>query len=866
MKMINKQVHFLRQSFLKGFLLLAFFPFFDASSQQLPWQREIPLKEAALTVTIKDTLNATDPFPDWSSYPLGHAMAINNLKMRTTIWGPTNRITISLMKNNVWDRRINPRALTAPTVQEITEGAYSPANKGYEGRSSDSQRPRAYGYLLKEGGSYDPYRQPYEYPMPCQKPVGQIIMGIDQMKDAEAPEITQSCANGFVKLRETSGNSKAVIQYVLGMTSDIYAIRGEFMGINSPVWLRLFRHRDTAHEGYMTPDGKKYTRPGTEADSAFNYPMEPPTSGTDGRYFWIRQKFPAEKTFPKGFEYVLMGVVITPGKVNIETIENQLGLGTAPPDKRIANAPGAAATAIFTPTGSGRFEALVTVVTTLEGADVMATAKNRLAMAQEGGFDGILKENTQWWNAFYDMRENGRVYSGLTGADCTEEIMPIYRSYADSHGGGTKTDMTRYECSAKWVVPEQDTHPWSSSPCYNEVFTSMEFVGNRGDNQDMWKQLVSHYTEAGRDNAKNMFGAPGMAILHGYQPPVKADKFVHTTITLEFCLETLAGIIKPAWDEWDYGGDIEFLRRECYPMMREMALFYAAYVKKGDDGYYHIIPSMEPERWGWYYEFARNKDVISSLCMFRWALNRTAETSEILNVDADLREKWREIASNIAPYPIWETQEGPVFAAINGVEPRHEDGDHDREAHQYPTILADEINLDSPTELKEMMYRTCEIFRIARITRQTLLLLGYTRQDWERDNKAQARYDLQFRRLTDTPESEWNGDVEALLNSRSGRIHLFPAIAPEKEIAFRNFQTRGAFLVSAAKNSKEVYFLNVEARNDNVCQIMNPWPDRSVIVIDSVSKKSVKTSIDKSNGECIVFPAKAGCKYSINAL
>ena len=34
--------------------------------------------------------------------------------------------------------------------------------------------------------------------------------------------------------------------------------------------------------------------------------------------------------------------------------------------------------------------------------------------------------------------------------------------------------------------------------------------------------------------------------------------------------------------------------------MREMAIFYANYAKKGDDGYYHVIPSMEPERWGFY--------------------------------------------------------------------------------------------------------------------------------------------------------------------------------------------------------------------------------------------------------------------------
>ena len=92
-------------------------------SQQLPWDREIPLRETARSVFYTNTLNPTDPSPDWNCYPLGSAMSINNLKMRTTLWGSTDRVTISLTKNNVWDRRVNPRGLEAPTLQEIIDGA-----------------------------------------------------------------------------------------------------------------------------------------------------------------------------------------------------------------------------------------------------------------------------------------------------------------------------------------------------------------------------------------------------------------------------------------------------------------------------------------------------------------------------------------------------------------------------------------------------------------------------------------------------------------------------------------------------------------------------------------------------------------------
>ena len=813
----------------------------ESNPQLLPWQREVPLRAAAESVVLESELNPTNPLPDSGGPGAGRAMTVNNLKMRTTIWGPPHRITISLNKNNVWDRRLNTRSFQAPTLREITEGAFSPANKGFEGRATDSQRPRGYGYLLKEGGFYDGYRQPFEYPMPCMKPVGQIILEIDPLAGATAPKLTQSCTNGVVKLHAAKDNAKVDVDFVLGMTSNLYAIRGRFAGLTTPISLRLYRHRDTAHMGYMNGDGTAYTRPGTEADKAFNSPMEPPTSGKDGRFLWIRQKMPAEKTFPQGFEYVLMGLITSPGTVKLEAVEGQTQLGTPPPDRNIAAASGAAATATFTPGTDGKLDALVTIVTTMDGPDVLALARQRLSEAEAAGFEGVVNENADWWNGFYDKRENGRVFHGLSGTKCTDDIRALYRSYTDSHGGGTKTDMRHYECSASYGLPERDVQPWTSAPCYNEIFTTPRFVRNWADSEDIWKQVVSHWMQAAKDNARDMFGMPGMYITHGYLPPVKADKYVHTTITLELCLETMAQLIKPAWDEWDYGGDVEYLRRECYPMMREMALFYAAYAKKGDDGYYHVIPSMEAERWGYYYQFARNKDVISSLCMFRWGLNRAADAAEALGVDADLRQQWRQVAAQIVPYATWDTPDGPEYCAIRGVEPKHLPGDHFGEAAMYPTLLADDINLDSPQAQKDMMSRTVHALQSSGTSGSTLLLLGQT--------------PVGRRRPGD--------DSEALLNSRGGRIHLFPVVARGDEVAFHNFQARGGFLVSACRNAEAVYYLEIQARRNSQCQLMNPWPGQKVTIHEVAKSESVPFQLDKRNGECLTFALTAGQKVLV---
>lgn len=817
----------------------------EAETATLPWQREMPLREAAQSVFFESTLDLKNPLPDSGGFGAGGSMTINNLKMRTTMWGPPDRVTISLNKNNIWDRRLNPRSLQAPVLQEVMDGAFSPANRDYVGRQADSQRPECYGYLLKEGGTYDGYRHPMEYAFPCMKPVGQIILGMDPLSEAPAPKVTQSCANGVVKLQIVKDNGKADLEYVLGMTNNIYGIRARFAGIDAPLWLRLYRHRDTSHLAYMNEDGT-YSKPGTEYDRAFNFPMDAPTSGQDGKYFWIHQKFPKEKTFPQGFEYVLMGAIASSRNIHLETAEGKAGLGTPPPDHRIAAAAGAAATATFTQEASGTLEAFIAVVTTMDSADVMTEARKRLAKAEVDGFNTMVQENAQWWNAFYDKRENGRVFHGAGGRECTDNIRVLYRSYAESHGGGTKTDMRQFECSASYGLPERDTQPWTSAPCYNEVFTTSRFVHNWGDSEDMWKQLVWHWMPGGKQNASDMFNMPGMFVTHGYLPPVKPDIYVHTTITLEFCLGTMAEIIKPVWDEWDYGGDINVLRKECYPLMREMALFYAAYVKKEEDGYYHAIPSMEEERWGWYPNLARNKDVTSSLCMIRWALTKAAEAAELLGVDADLRGHWREVGERIAPYATWKALGGLESAGQPGLEPARLPGDHFGEPSMYPALLADEINLDSPKEQKEMMLRTVNALRTAGTAAETALLLGVPPDPA-----------ISGRRM------RGGEDAEAMLNSRGGRIHLFPVTPAASVVAFRNFQARGGFLVSACKNGDGVYHVEIEARRNHACHLMNPWPGKEVAIREFGKTQVVPIQLDTSNGECVTFAAQSGRRYLI---
>ena len=153
--------------------------------------------------------------------------------------------------------------------------------------------------------------------------------------------------------------------------------------------------------------------------------------------------------------------------------------------------------------------------------------------------------------------------------------------------------------------------------------------------------------------------------------------------------------------------------------------------------------------------------------------------------------------------------------------PAHSGGDHPFEAVSYVTLLADDINIDSPQEQKDLMVRTMRTPSTAK-TGETMLVLGVPSTPLPSAKGGSGR--------------AVSRDGEALLNSRSGRIHLFPLVDMSAVVAFHNFQASGGFLVSAAKDAAGVYFLEIEPRRDNTCRLMNPWPGKTVVVREAAGR------------------------------
>ena len=93
---------------------------------------------------------------------------------------------------------------------------------------------------------------------------------------------------------------------------------------------------------------------------------------------------------------------------------------------------------------------------------------------------------------------------------------------------------------------------------------------------------------------------------------------------------------------------------------------------------------------------------------------------------------------------------------------------------------------------------------------------------------------------------------------------LFPVVPAWTEATFRGFLARGGFEVSASRNPDGVQAVVVKARRSVPLQLMNPWKGKHPAVTDLTTGKTVKYTMNKSNGECIVFNAEAGHTYSFD--
>ena len=760
------------------------------------------------------------PTTGWRDLPADphDAVTLENDVLGARLWGPAMQPTLSLGKSDIWDRRWFGSQQPPVTLARIRECAAT-------GRLAEIAR-------TTNDTIYSPA---YRCEFPCPKPGAQFIIGAPF---ATRSRIAPAAANGWWLRAETPG--KRLDLHLWIPLSCVLVVLEFFADGLQPddLWLRLYRHCDTVLPGEpVNPTLGSEPAPG-------DFEPLPPPRCLDRRGMWgIRQDFPADPTFPHGFEVAALAGATIPDPA-IENREDEVGLGTrlwAPEEGRLAHgtikryapinqAAGAAATARFSSLPAS-FAVLATLQTTQDGSRPEEAAGQLIDEALAAGAKQLRQEDEQ----VMQRAQRPNPARARIGADqalaVPELIAPRLRQPGGYYGD---VPLCSVGSTKLWF---QDTALWHNDFHLNEIRAEPLLALGRFEEVWVYADMIRTLLPQARENAREVYGLPG-AMYPLVHFPLRCSGVAHVNITWEQDLGLNGLVAKPLWLYYRYTGDRAFLEELAYPVLGDGARFCAAYLQEGDDGRLHIEPTVSPEHWGLTPGFERNRNCTSALTLTRYLLKAAAEAARTLDRDIDEASAWEEKAGRLAPYPTCATPAGPVWVDVAGAPPI----EYNIPVPLSPVFWGDDVGLDSDSQMLGLARRTLEQIQVWEPHRPYL------------NSCVRPRLGLHIPGAPIGPEN-------LLLSYQS--IRLFPAV-PDEEITMENFAAEGGFRVSAQRTGGEISPVRLHSVLGNTCRLANPWPGRTIEA--RREQDSARIAEAAPADPHLVFPTAAGSTYEVRLL
>ncbi|RXK57988.1 glycoside hydrolase family 95 protein [Lacibacter luteus] len=200
--------------------------------------------------------------------------------------------------------------------------------------------------------------------------------------------------------------------------------------------------------------------------------------------------------------------------------------------------------------------------------------------------------------------------------------------------------------------------------------------------------MISELAITGKQTAKDHYNAPGWVLHHntdvwrGTAPINAANHGIWVTGGAWLC--------QHLWERYQFTQDKNFLKNKAYPIMKDAALFFNAFlIKDPKTGYLISTPSNSPEQGGLVAGPTMDHQIIRDL------FKNVIAASEVLNVDAELRTILKEKYKQIAPNTIGK--HGQLQEWMEDVD--NPNNKHRHVSHLWGLYPGNEINWDETPEI-----------------------------------------------------------------------------------------------------------------------------------------------------------------------
>ena len=491
----------------------------------------------------------------------------------------------------------------------------------------------------------------------------------------------------------------------------------------------------------------------------------------------------------------------------------------------------------------------LTVVSSHDAVDHVAEARRRLEHALAVGFGTISSEHGSWWNRYWK-----RAWIALPkGYSERSWYWGLYKA-----GSARRPGKVCPAYGAPWR--KGNYLNWGSFTLgYEETKYNLGLLPtNHAELLEPWIAVVRRAAERCRPSFDRFYGLPGIAFPFGFTwsgYPVLYTALYNST---PMCVYTAGEAVKCAWDYYDFTGDLDFLRAVGYPLLRDVATFYRAYLQEDAQGQLLVFPSRYNEYDSWCEamdDFMRNS--VLDITMFRLIFQRASQAAALLGVDVEATAGWRDALARLAPLPTWPD------GTWKPAEDWHERGflpfaPHPSLFETWPITVGD---------LADAWHGSEALRAQARATYEKWL--GHRPLDtWDRcfpfiaaarmgDREYAAKILTHLQSIpeagnldrADPPDtgaqdghspfavdagSAFPAEVvtECLLQSHGGDIRLFPATPLTGHFAFHSLRARGAFLVSSELRDGVVPYALIQSLRGNPCRIAHPFGEAECRVRD----------------------------------
>ena len=412
------------------------------------------------------------------------------------------------------------------------------------------------------------------------------------------------------------------------------------------------------------------------------------------------------------------------------------------------------------------------------------------------------------------------------------------------------------------------------------------FSSNHADQHLPYIELVENLLPMSQNFAHDKFGLPGAYFPHSAYP-VPSQVFAYPAPPWGYEICETPWVVQSLWWHYLYTRDNAILHR-VYPILKAAAQFITAYVKRGSDGKYHVVPTVSPENWGCTVDFRLNQDCIMDLALIDFLLEACIEASETLRSDESERGKWKEVRANLTGYPRVSTADGEVWLDVPNAPAGW--------IYNVPVTLApvfpgERVGLDSSEGALEIARRTASTIRLEGgndVVYQPLIRarLGMLDLAWfkqevrycrlpngivnDRARQVGGRYrdstnfDFMMRMGVWTENLSLPAVLnECLLQSYSGTLRFFPNTKNLGPARFSKLRAAGAFLISAVWDGKTVSSVEIHSERGATVRMVNPWEQPNVRVAGLSDNREITVRRD---GNVIEFPTQAGKRYRIQTV